>query len=167
MDIYDFIRVSGLGALTFSNNGGCDFGDKVIVPAELSPSDKRKNYLACYRSKKEQSEHVTPNYFRVGAGIDLTVIRLNDYHVRAGFDYGFAAMFEGRTRGRTMGGRLAIDYVDNRIQDRPKAMLTGECRLGKVNFESPVGELALTETNGSPPIVWEADCRVGIRLSIF
>jgi len=139
LEVYDFLRVSALASLSFSNT----------------------------RSGTGSSKTIIPNYMRFGVGSDLTAYRLNDWRLRLGGDYSFVTMRELDLDGRSIGIRIAADYVTNQLQDRATSLITTECRAGYVTLDAPLETAVESVTTTSPDRYWELGCRVGLRFFAF
>ena len=94
-------------------------------------------------------------------------MRLEDWHLRVGIDYSYANLYSNKLHGQSAGIRVALDRVALRDLDRPKGMFTSECRVGRATFQNPAQPLIQTPKTKDDPSVWEADCRLGIRLTLF
>ena len=166
VDFYDFVRFTILGTLSFSSSNGCEFDEDIAVP-ELYDGSIRDDYLSCYRRPDKAKAEGNPDYLRIGLASDITALRLEEWHLRVGVDYSYANLYSNKLHGQSAGVRVALDKVALRALDRPKGMFTGECRVGRATFQNPVQPLIQTPETKDDPIVWEADCRLGLRLTLF
>ena len=156
LDLYDFVRVGVVGAVSFSHNGGCAFEDVSNDSTTLSCD-----------TEKRAGKFITPDYLRAGVGSDLTLYRGIDWALRVGADYSFATMYSAQVNGRSTGIRIAFDAIESLKRDRPQSAITTECRVGRATFDNPIVSEQQVGAFSDKPTIWEADCRVGIRLGIF